>query len=224
MAYRFLRPTPTNLRDVLKLERGWTQAARVLKDAERSFRPQDIEKAMEYVEECMGGAKGGVFGIESIETGEYQGGYFSGSGALYLNTGDTYNTTLLYDVEEDRFYITTWGDWVEAEEARGRVIPNRAHPFRVVEAHRGMVKRTVGDEERRRRGSKRYAVAGIDRQGNDWSLGEFVGYDDAVHIADTQRVYPQAVVIDLQSGQVIYQPKLAANPAGRSGPRFLEHW
>lgn len=33
--------------------------------------------------------------------------------AHYVNTGDTYNPTLLYDVNQDKFYLTTWGDWVE---------------------------------------------------------------------------------------------------------------
>lgn len=32
---------------------------------------------------------------------------------LYVNQGDTYAPTLAYDVREDRFIITSWGDWYE---------------------------------------------------------------------------------------------------------------
>lgn len=47
------------------------------------------------------------YGVEVIRGDSY-------AVAEYINMGDTYNTTLLYDVNEDEFYVTTWGDWVEA--------------------------------------------------------------------------------------------------------------
>jgi hypothetical protein len=38
---------------------------------------------------------------------------------VYCNTGETYASTVLYDVEWDRFYVTSYGDWLEtAERAR----------------------------------------------------------------------------------------------------------
>ena len=36
----------------------------------------------------------------------------------YVNTGDTYNATLIGDVRRRRFYISTWGDEVERAERR----------------------------------------------------------------------------------------------------------
>jgi hypothetical protein len=36
--------------------------------------------------------------------------------AEYVNTGDTYNATILWDSAEQMFYLTTWGDWYEAWE------------------------------------------------------------------------------------------------------------
>lgn len=33
--------------------------------------------------------------------------------AYYVNTGDTYSATLLWDVRKKRFELTTWGDWYE---------------------------------------------------------------------------------------------------------------
>jgi len=38
--------------------------------------------------------------------------------ALYINRGDPYVPTLLYDVRRDAFLETAWGDWLEAEETR----------------------------------------------------------------------------------------------------------
>lgn len=34
--------------------------------------------------------------------------------AEYVNTGDTYTATILWDSEDQLFYLTTWGDWKEA--------------------------------------------------------------------------------------------------------------
>lgn len=39
--------------------------------------------------------------------------------AYYVNMGDTYNGTLLLDVRRHRVWVTTWGDWLEAEERAG---------------------------------------------------------------------------------------------------------
>ena len=36
--------------------------------------------------------------------------------AYYVNTGDTFSATLLYDPEDEKVYLTTWGDWLQAWE------------------------------------------------------------------------------------------------------------
>lgn len=41
--------------------------------------------------------------------------------AEYINLGDTYNTTLLYDHLAQRWMVTTYGDWIERQERKGRV-------------------------------------------------------------------------------------------------------
>jgi hypothetical protein len=33
--------------------------------------------------------------------------------ALYVNMGDTYDATIIYDCLKDKFYVGTWGDWYE---------------------------------------------------------------------------------------------------------------
>lgn len=37
----------------------------------------------------------------------------------YVNMGDTYNTTIVYDYIKDRFMVTTVGYWIERQERNG---------------------------------------------------------------------------------------------------------
>jgi hypothetical protein len=37
----------------------------------------------------------------------------SRAGLEFVNMGDTYDTTLIYDFSTGRFYVGAWGDWVE---------------------------------------------------------------------------------------------------------------
>lgn len=61
-------------------------------------------------------------GIEAIR-GEYHvNNYYHDIVALYVNMGDTYNLTLLYDTDRGKFYVTTMGDWVEKNDKRYAII------------------------------------------------------------------------------------------------------
>ncbi len=44
--------------------------------------------------------------------------YTSAYGLEYLNQGDTYDTTLIYDKGKGRFFISSWGDEVERHPRR----------------------------------------------------------------------------------------------------------
>jgi hypothetical protein len=125
MAYRFLRPTQKNLREYLRVEGVAKELADLLKAVEPGYRStsassgREVEKAMDAADKAMGGTRGGSFGVESIRSSDYSGGYWGDAAALYVNTGDTYNMTLVYDVADGRFYVTSWGDWAEDCERRG---------------------------------------------------------------------------------------------------------
>jgi hypothetical protein len=51
----------------------------------------------------------GVEGLGPGRSGDYAPPY------EYINTGDTYSTTLIYDRDKDRLFIGSWGDIVEKE-------------------------------------------------------------------------------------------------------------
>jgi hypothetical protein len=62
--------------------------------------------ALDYADELLGGN-----GIEYIAS--EQDTMRSREGIEYVNMGDTYDTTLIYDYKTGRFYVGAWGDWVE---------------------------------------------------------------------------------------------------------------
>lgn len=41
----------------------------------------------------------------------------------YVNMGDAYNATVVYDYIDGKFIVTTWGDWIEHAEKQGRTYP-----------------------------------------------------------------------------------------------------
>jgi hypothetical protein len=55
----------------------------------------------------------GAYGVEAIRGGVNAGSYFQDHVALYINTGDTYEPTILYDTVAREMGITTTGDFVE---------------------------------------------------------------------------------------------------------------
>jgi hypothetical protein len=59
----------------------------------------------------------GGHGVEAIRIeGAHVDNYHFDIVATYVNMGDPYVATLLHESETGRFLLTTWGDWVEANE------------------------------------------------------------------------------------------------------------
>ena len=52
-------------------------------------------------------------GIEAIYQGDDK------PSCIYVNTGETYSLTALYDDRLAKFVVTTWGDWIEEQELNG---------------------------------------------------------------------------------------------------------
>jgi len=50
-------------------------------------------------------------GVETINGGEHREAV-----AYYVNMGDPYVSTVIYDIPANKFYVTTYGDWVEWRE------------------------------------------------------------------------------------------------------------
>jgi hypothetical protein len=74
--------------------------------------PNELEEKLKALNELIDG-----FGIESSRMeGYYKNHYWSDCICLYVNQGESYAITIIYDVVNDRFEFTSWGDWIEAME------------------------------------------------------------------------------------------------------------
>lgn len=83
----------------------------------RQTRDMDGETRMEAIDKLLGN-----HGVEAIR-GEWQNGYWCDIVATYSNTGDTYALTVMcirpdYSFGRARFIISSWGDWVEANQEK----------------------------------------------------------------------------------------------------------
>lgn len=72
-----------------------------------------IDIAMDFANGVLDG-----HGIEAIRGDVTVDRYYFDIVALYVNMGDTYDTTLIYETATNRFLITDYGTWVEYNERR----------------------------------------------------------------------------------------------------------
>ena len=61
-----------------------------------------------------------TYGVESLRDANYWDRYYCDYVAIFANTGESYDPTILYDRDNGRFVVTSYADWVEAQEKRGR--------------------------------------------------------------------------------------------------------
>lgn len=124
MAKKKIQMTESQFKDFIKkivLESEMTRSLEdefdanptsTLKKAMKMTIGMNPEQRLQKINDMVGG-----YGVESIE-GDGDSRYWMGTVALYINMGDTYNTTLLYNTDLDKYTITTWGDWVERNQKR----------------------------------------------------------------------------------------------------------
>lgn len=72
--------------------------------------PAENELKMKAINEILDG-----YGVEAIWGKDS----FTQPVATYVNMGDTYDATVVYDYEKRSYQVTSWGDWVEEAERRG---------------------------------------------------------------------------------------------------------
>ena len=74
--------------------------------------PDRITEQMEVLNELIDG-----FGIESIRIEDYwHSNYWQDVIGVYVNLGDTYILTIIYNVIDEQFEFTSWGDYYESKE------------------------------------------------------------------------------------------------------------
>jgi hypothetical protein len=123
-------PTPKTIANFFRLDmKDARKVRKALENRTRVSIPMggtiiaDWDLALHHATVALNEIEGGksYFDIEAIH-GEHRNGYWQEIRALYINSGDTYNATLLYDRDTRRVYCTTMGDFVESLERKGEKI------------------------------------------------------------------------------------------------------
>lgn len=79
--------------------------------------PDRVTEQMEALNELIDG-----FGIESIRIEDYwHSNYWQDVIGVYVNLGDTYILTIIYNVIDNQFEFTSWGDFYESKEQEIRL-------------------------------------------------------------------------------------------------------
>jgi hypothetical protein len=80
----------------------------------RDLKPDD---AMGAINKALEG-----HGVEAIPFDDEADCFRCGSLSTYINMGDAYGTTIVWDAHKRRFIVTSWGDFVEWSEKQGRMV------------------------------------------------------------------------------------------------------
>jgi hypothetical protein len=81
--------------------------AEVITEAEAMPHHSRIDIALGFADGVLNG-----FGIESIRDDGWS-DYYLDLGLLYVNLGDPYEKTLMYDTRTKKFIIGAWGDYID---------------------------------------------------------------------------------------------------------------
>lgn len=101
-----------------KTHAGPDRGVRALRASLRDWAAHASGRA-DTLEECNATLEG--FGVEYIASEDDD--VFGSHGAYYVNLGDAYTPTILYDCARGSFQVTSYGDWVETQERAGRRFP-----------------------------------------------------------------------------------------------------
>ena len=103
--------------DVEQNEAFTIREAMKIADAEYGrARADAVDTALDVIDDILD-----AHGVEAIRGNYHVSNYYYDAVALYVNMGDSYNGTVLYDTEKEKFYVTTYGDWVERNERRYKI-------------------------------------------------------------------------------------------------------
>ena len=77
-------------------------------------KPDTIQEKLTVLNELIDG-----HGIEPIQVSEelYQDSYYGNCIGEYINLGDTYITTIVFNTIEREWLVTSWGDYFESKES-----------------------------------------------------------------------------------------------------------
>ena len=95
------------------------EAARLLADMTDDRSHEGIDCALDTASDMLNG-----YGVEAIHDDEWT-NYYLSIGLLYVNMGDPYYHTLMYDTRTGRYVAGCWGDYIDSSAERRRRFADR---------------------------------------------------------------------------------------------------
>jgi hypothetical protein len=87
------------------------------KAIKKTAKIQLVEERMNAINKCLEG-----YGVESINCNVYYHHYWGNCCALYVNMGDTYTPTVIYNAITGKYAAMCWGDFVEKYQTKYKII------------------------------------------------------------------------------------------------------
>jgi hypothetical protein len=103
----------TNIvKSVIKEQKEFDTIEKMVKMANKhNLKNEEVSNLMDIFNEKLGG-----YGVEVLRSSDFRKSYWGDIIALYVNMGETYETTILYDIDNEEFIKTSWGDFMENRE------------------------------------------------------------------------------------------------------------
>lgn len=112
-------PSVRTIRDRLRVDHEVARDVRqALERAEALGSGRAVERALDDISRLIGG-----HGVEVINGEHHRAGYWADAVVVYVNQGEVYESTVIYDTQRDVWEVISWGDWVERAERRGERVP-----------------------------------------------------------------------------------------------------
>ena len=84
----------------------------ILINAETTGSHDDVDNALEIANKMISGYR-----VEALEDYDrWINSYYQNTIGIYVNKGDTYDTTIIYDTAEKKFIVGNFGDFIETYE------------------------------------------------------------------------------------------------------------
>ncbi len=110
----------TRLQDVLEKEYSKELIPSIVKEIRNVMLNANLLRDHHAVDTALDIINGLLhgYGVEAIRGTHHVGPYYLDINLLYVNLGDTYVPTVLFDTLNHNFLIGSWGDFVEAHPKR----------------------------------------------------------------------------------------------------------
>lgn len=105
--------TEKNFKKIFIENFGWESELDEILNMRNEFH-DDVDNILKKFNKLIGG-----YGVESCRSEDWVSHYYQDIRILYVSKGDTYEMTVCYDTEKDKFYCCSVGDYIEYLEGEG---------------------------------------------------------------------------------------------------------